>query len=1152
MANKQVKTSTRSQTSSKYEWGKVVDMYKALNLPVCDNQDDIEREVKKQTKKWLRYKEGTDPSLRIKADEWFKDVQALKDRRPELIQVVFDQYTQMCNASMKSFLATGKTKLTPELEDELLELAETSCHVDNRLAKRFRKDYMKLRGLKPQEDLVVKEVTSLTTKWVGDGIKLSWRISVENVEVMIFRREGKDVPSVRRDNGKPVATDGETKLRKKVHQKTWTDTGVTEGKTYHYLLIASPGKGRFSKGKGVTQQVPMAPSPVEWVKAEPKYEQSGQEVEIKWAPAKETHAQIKYAVVRRPGSSGPANPDDGEILTPPDKINETLFHDKTVVAGKRYTYSVFTHSENLYSHTGTAADFVDIIPDVTGLKALPGDGTVELVWTAPDNVETVIVRKGFNPLISITDGKEVKLAGDNGAKDEGLENGKTYHYRVYNIYRIGRQKVHSWGASTSAIPDRLPVLAENFEVKSKGGEIHCKWTSPSYGQVKVLRSARNPDLAAGRRLSANRASDFGEPFGGIGQGYAIDSKPDIRKPWYTIFTVAGEHAIAGPSVSCVAVAGVSDLKLSATRDGIILSWIWPQDCRSVKIFRKFGSPLKGPDDPEAVVHRCMEHNYQKAGSRFVDRIHHESGILYYRIYSQVAVGARQTFQDAGLQDDIHWYPWMTIRYHLTPAPNIFRRGKEIRLQWEVENHFHEFPGFVLLANQEHVPTYEHDGIELYRWKPGPGEVKDDHALLSLDPVKKRRWAQFYYKIFPLQPEAKKPVLIIHPDLSRFASSKGIIQTPKAPGKLQGYRKGVPKQIICPICFKKFPPGKMQFGSYNSPDKVGARYTIFNRIFNLPPLPPIVNGERFSRKLCPNDHELPDTAGAQTALMIGLIGAANSGKSHYIASLVDRLGGQVGSDFHMGHGEVGDETKTRYEIEFHGPLFKEKVELEKTLGIPPPLIYDETQDGSGWKDKQRRGVTLVLYDTAGENLNKPSIARRMVQYLGVASGVIFLVDPLQVPAIRQELPESELPKELGTEALPGNIINNVLELLEGGNVVATNRPFSIPIAVVLTKCDVLRDRGIINPDRLWCTHERHIGYFNTENHNDMSGMFGELIQKYCPGAYNTIKSRFPRHAFFGVSATGCAPENRRYRFISPWRVEDPLLWQLSMLRVIPTQ
>jgi len=229
------------------------------------------------------------------------------------------------------------------------------------------------------------------------------------------------------------------------------------------------------------------------------------------------------------------------------------------------------------------------------------------------------------------------------------------------------------------------------------------------------------------------------------------------------------------------------------------------------------------------------------------------------------------------------------------------------------------------------------------------------------------------------------------------------------------------------------------------------------------------------------------------------------------------------------------------------------DLPKTIGTPAPLIDDLTFDGKLWGEERNRSVILALYDTAGENLGNPDVARRMVQYLRIASGVMFLIDPLQVETVRQLVPRETLPPvdPLGD---PCRIIGNVFQELENSKVVAKNEPLSIPVAVVLTKCDVLRERGLIELNRLWNSDQRHVRAYDTAYHNDMNGMMGEYVHQWSEKAFSTVRSRFSRHAFFGVSATGCAsdPKTGVYPYIAPFRVEDPLLWLLSELGVIPAR
>ncbi len=292
---------------------------------------------------------------------------------------------------------------------------------------------------------------------------------------------------------------------------------------------------------------------------------------------------------------------------------------------------------------------------------------------------------------------------------------------------------------------------------------------------------------------------------------------------------------------------------------------------------------------------------------------------------------------------------------------------------------------------------------------------------------------------------------------------------------------------------------------------------------------------------------------QPSLVIGLIGAKFAGKSHYVASLVKRFEGQVGADFDASLVAVNEETQDRYRREFYEPLFGRGLELPVTVGTPPPLIYDLSIGGGPWGERRARNATLSLYDTAGENFDDREIVGRMLKYLSVASGVILLVDPLQAPAVREAIDDRANLPDLDRMADPHAIVGRVLQELDGGRINVDQRPFDVPVAVVLTKCDILRDAGLVEPNRLWRTEVRHAGVFDRALHEDMSGMFGELLLRWSPATFATVARRFPRHAFFGVSATGCAsdPATRRYRYVTPWRVEEPLLWLLAELGIIAT-
>jgi GTPase SAR1 family protein len=530
------------------------------------------------------------------------------------------------------------------------------------------------------------------------------------------------------------------------------------------------------------------------------------------------------------------------------------------------------------------------------------------------------------------------------------------------------------------------------------------------------------------------------------------------------------------------------------------------------------------------------------------------------VYSLAASAAGQFYSPGtsqGCRAEIQWEPWMTLTYRVESPAGGPHQAKDIHLQWTVEKPFADFAGFILVASQRGVPEAADDGVELFRWALDGSNLMSEQgsydAWVSLEPVQRSRWSRFYCKLMTIDPAQRHVTLIVHPNTTLSYTLEGKIETGLPTRPVQGFEKGVPDKVICPYCFDEFPVWDMLFDSYEGGQARKAKYTAIDRALKREIAPPKDEHSRvLPVRLCPNNqHRLPWTAGTQTSLIIGLIGAKFSGKSHYIASLIAQLENQVGADMQAALLPVTDETQERYRREFYNPLFKNSLELAMTVGTPPPLIYDLTLDGRQWNEKQHRAVTLALYDTAGENLQDAAVARQMVQYLREASGIIFLVDPLQVPAVREMLPSTVQPPQLDADAAPYQIIANVLQLLERGKVLQANEPVSIPVAVVLTKCDVLAETGLIEPNRLWSTEKRHVGFYDSQAHNDMSGMMAEYFQRWNREAYNNIRLRFARHAFFGVSATGCAsdPQTRRYKFISPWRVEDPLLWLLSELKVI---
>lgn len=1230
----------------------VIAMFRGLNLPVTDDQNQVESKGDELEKLYLRRKNSPDAQQRNEADQWFEHLAKLKNNRAALLDIVEHHFGQLADTALEVALSAGISTLTPEVHAQLETVALSQCNCDAPLARRFVQDYLDKKGIGIEKNLVfprlverltahstvgrvelawtlpaedcdeivvrrfdkfskktgngyskkgkelcrgkrrefaddtvepgkqyryavysiwrgaesrtgvtvdvtaVGEVSGVRIAWEKDHVRVDWTAPSPGCKMYIFRSSSPLAP-VKSGTPDPLPDSPDVQIVTSRETSPWHDRDAAPGTMYYYLVVAYFAPGYFSNGVPASIHTPIPPPAVSRVEA---VFRDGA-VDISWEKTR-TAKTVDYVVVRSPGNRVPHEPEDGDVV---QITRQTRCSDSSAEPGRRYTYTVFSRvGEDLYSRTGASSAPVDILADVTHLIAKSSDQAVELHWNTPPNTARVIVRRSLSPVSGPNGGEPVPLTGADHARDAGLTNGTLYHYFVCCAYRpLDTTELLSPGVRIQASPDCLPTPVADFNVVSREKDVICSWTPPRHGQVVVIRSSKEPGLPPGHRLDASQIDQMGQRVT-VGKDTAVDSHADIDKPYYSVFAVAGTNAVFGGTGQGVVYPDVTGLQLIPAREGVILRWAWPEQCFNARILRRLGQWPEGPHDPAAVSIPVSRIDYKNAGEKYVDHIRRQSGDFYYIVYAK-AHGLDRLFYSPGghpgCKGTISWQPRMTIRYSLLPPQNKKQAGKEITLSWHFEEFDPGFAGFVLEAAHEGPPSGHSGGIELFHWAPGPGNPGPDYsAAVDLSPVHRRGWSRFYCKLKLVDPAARETTMVIHPNTCAPIPADGLFH--KIPFALNGghSRFTVPQTVVCPYCFDQFPVGRMLFDSVTGGEEQPAQYSLMDRLMNRPPRPPKnKKGKQLVRKLCPNNkHDLPFTAGLQESIVIGVIGAKFSGKSHYIAALIERLSGQVGQDFQAGLVPVTDQTAERYQSEFYEPLFGQGFELPVTSGSPPPLIYDLTFSGPRHGDKTgqsaNRSVTLALYDTAGENLNDPETVRRMVKYLRVASGVIFLVDPLQSPQVRSDVPRTVSLPGIEKNAEPYAIISRVLTELENGKILTSSGPLSTPVAVALTKCDVLRDAGVIEPYRLWNSDARHVGYFDTRVHDDMNGMMEEYVRRWALQALNTVKARFYRHAFFGVSATGCAsdPKTRRYRYISPWRVEDPLLWLLAQLGVIPVR
>jgi len=301
-----------------------------------------------------------------------------------------------------------------------------------------------------------------------------------------------------------------------------------------------------------------------------------------------------------------------------------------------------------------------------------------------------------------------------------------------------------------------------------------------------------------------------------------------------------------------------------------------------------------------------------------------------------------------------------------------------------------------------------------------------------------------------------------------------------------------------------------------------------------------------------DKEIPREYFEMKNLPIALLGAKASGKSNYIGVLINEINKKMTGPFNCSLSMTSSqESKQAYDDLYYRPLYESGLTVSATdAGVEvPPLIFPLR-----FMDKKNRIVNtavLTFYDTAGENLNDKNVMYQFNRYITNAHGIILLLDPLQVPNIRDKLTAN------GFNALPPqnteiyDVLSVIIDVIR--SVTNIKGRIRIPLALVFTKIDVLEQYNILPEGSCLKGESDHIkrGAFvkhDFENTNiEMQGLIDNWLDAHLIGY---IK-QFELYSFFGVTALGGNPMGTKIGDIHPRRVLDPLLWLLAGKKYIQT-
>jgi len=390
-----------------------------------------------------------------------------------------------------------------------------------------------------------------------------------------------------------------------------------------------------------------------------------------------------------------------------------------------------------------------------------------------------------------------------------------------------------------------------------------------------------------------------------------------------------------------------------------------------------------------------------------------------------------------------------------------------------------------------------------------------------------------------------------------------------------------RKIYCPFCFEPVKLTDIQFRCKHCSTVISREPSFLEKMGFVSPKSAKCSGcgKISTFKHCPHPDclmELPSKIADLSDITIAIIGARGSGKTHYITLLIDRIK-QIGhkDEFDWTLTALNSNTERRYSNEFYKPLFTDHITIEPTQeGKSDPLLYSLRLNNrprhpfhhlnkflpTRLRLLHHKRIMLAFFDTAGENLDKDVHEMDTInRYICNASGIICLLDPLQLSPVRKELKSKiELPAQNSDTA---QVLNHVHRLIEHGfdvqgRKMTWNDQVPIPLAVTFSKIDAIAapdqncPRTLLEESNVIYQESRHRGYLNLGDFHNINDHMRDWLEVV--DSSNDVRQpcgHFANVAFFGVSALGENPKTvgkrqELSRDPRPRRVEDPLLWILS--------
>jgi len=261
------------------------------------------------------------------------------------------------------------------------------------------------------------------------------------------------------------------------------------------------------------------------------------------------------------------------------------------------------------------------------------------------------------------------------------------------------------------------------------------------------------------------------------------------------------------------------------------------------------------------------------------------------------------------------------------------------------------------------------------------------------------------------------------------------------------------------------------------------------------------------------------------VFIPILGGPSAGKTVFMFAVVRKLIEEKAAKMGFKTAFVDSNTEKEYKRIIE-QLNKGNVPTKTPVTIPKAFNLKLTKDG-------KTKLVLYIYDPAGEAFEKTQELSTH-QYFGYLSGMVMLIDPFSIPAVRRDY-ENDLsrtwsninPSQLNLE----DALSGVLLTLEESFGLSKTGKIKKPLAVVISKVDAFGLEKLIGDTAV----KSGVNKSNTIRQQLIDWDEAALVQQ--------IETRFSNVQYFSCSALGRIPDSTSNDFVSQY-VFEPISWLLE--------